>query len=61
MAFDADTVGVEELERVWDLPGGADRLVARSTGVEHCWVNGTAIRQDGKDLDARPGTVIRSR
>ena len=30
-----------ELERVWDLPAGADRLIARSRGIEHVWVNGT--------------------
>ena len=33
-----------ELERVWDFPGGTDRLVVRSVGVECVWVNGTAIR-----------------
>ena len=48
------------LERVWDLPAGADRLIARSTGVEHVWVNGEAIRTDGDDVDnARPGKLLR--
>ena len=60
VAFDPDTVGVSEMERVWDLPAGADRLVARSQGVEHVWVNGVAVRTDGKDVpDARPGVLIR--
>ena len=59
VAFDPDTVGSEPLERVWDLPAGADRLIARSTGIEHVWVNGTAIRRDGEDLDARPGALLR--
>jgi N-acyl-D-aspartate/D-glutamate deacylase len=60
VAFDPDTVGVDELERVWDLPAGADRLIARSRGIEHVWVNGTAVRLDGKDVDdAHPGVVIR--
>jgi N-acyl-D-aspartate/D-glutamate deacylase len=60
VAFDPDTVGSEELERVHDLPGGADRLVARSTGIEHVWVSGRAIRTDGRDLpDVRPGVVLR--
>jgi len=60
VAFDPDTVGVTELERVWDLPAGADRLIARSTGVERVWVNGTAIRQDGADIaGARPGKLLR--
>ena len=60
VAFDPDTVGVTELERVFDLPSGADRLVAHSTGIEHVWVNGVQTRADGKNVDnAYPGTVIR--
>jgi N-acyl-D-amino-acid deacylase len=60
VAFDQDEVGVEELERVWDLPAGADRLIARSRGVERVWVNGRPIREGGRDLDgARPGVLIR--
>ncbi|HZP14401.1 MAG TPA: amidohydrolase family protein, partial [Nocardioides sp.] len=60
VAFDPDTVGVTAQERVWDLPAGADRLLVRSTGVEHVWVNGTAIRDGGTDLDdARPGKLLR--
>jgi N-acyl-D-aspartate/D-glutamate deacylase len=59
-AFDPDTVGVAGVERVFDLPAGADRLLARSSGIEHVWVNGGAIRVDGKDVDgARPGRLIR--
>ena len=59
-AFDEDRVGVAEMERVFDLPGGADRLLVRSTGIEHVWVNGQAIRHDGKDVDdARPGRLLR--
>ncbi|MEY2430680.1 MAG: hypothetical protein QOC92_405, partial [Acidimicrobiaceae bacterium] len=58
--FDADTVGVGSVDRVFDLPAGADRLLARSTGIEHVWVNGQATRLDGKDIDgARPGRLIR--
>jgi N-acyl-D-aspartate/D-glutamate deacylase len=59
VVFDPDEVGSEPLERVWDLPAGADRLIAHSRGIEHVWVNGTAIRRDGEDLDARPGTLLR--
>jgi N-acyl-D-aspartate/D-glutamate deacylase len=59
-AFDQDRVGVSDMERVFDLPGGADRLLVRSVGIEHVWVNGEAIRHDGKDIDgARPGHLIR--
>jgi N-acyl-D-aspartate/D-glutamate deacylase len=60
VAFDPETVGVAGVERVFDLPAGADRLLARSAGVEHTWVNGVATRVDGKDIDgARPGRLIR--
>jgi N-acyl-D-aspartate/D-glutamate deacylase len=59
VAFDPDTVGSEPQERVWDLPAGADRLIARSRGIEDVWVNGTAIRRAGEDLDARPGVLLR--
>ncbi|WP_436771282.1 N-acyl-D-amino-acid deacylase family protein [Yinghuangia sp. YIM S09857] len=62
VAFDPETVGVGAMERVYDLPAGADRLVAHSVGIVHVWVNGQAVRQDGADLDVdvRPGAVLRS-
>jgi N-acyl-D-aspartate/D-glutamate deacylase len=60
VAFDPATVGVSGMERVHDLPAGADRLLAHSRGIEHVWVNGTAIRRDGLDVDgARPGVLVR--
>ena len=60
VAFDPDTVGVTDLQRVWDLPAGADRLIADSTGIEHVWVNGVPTRTDGEDVaGARPGKVLR--
>src|SRR5262245_10125584 len=34
VAFDPDQVGCTPVERVADQPGGADRLIVRSTGVE---------------------------
>jgi N-acyl-D-amino-acid deacylase len=61
MAFDPETVGTTPAERVRDQPGGVDRLVVGSTGVEHVWVNGAAIRRDGCDLvRVAPGRLIRS-
>jgi N-acyl-D-amino-acid deacylase len=50
VAFDATTVAHLPLDRVVDLPGGGDRLVARSVGVEHVWVNGRIIRRNGADI-----------
>jgi N-acyl-D-amino-acid deacylase len=61
VAFDPDTVGCSPVERVRDQPGGADRLVVRSTGIEHVWVNGTAIRVSGEDLTGvNTGRLLRS-
>jgi N-acyl-D-amino-acid deacylase len=61
VAFDAGQVGCTPVERVNDQPGGTDRLVVRSTGVEHQWVNGVATRRDGREVDgAAPGRLLRS-
>jgi len=61
VAFDPDTVGTKTAERVYDQPGGADRLVARSTGVEHIWVNGVPTRVAGEDIpDMGSGRLLRS-
>jgi len=61
VAFDPATIAVEPMERVFDLPAGADRLVATSTGIEAVWINGVPTRAGGKDLDsARPGRLLRS-
>ena len=60
IAFDPDQVGTELNERVWDLPAGTDRLIARSRGIEWIWVNGTAVRAKGEDLEGvHPGILIR--
>jgi len=59
--FDPATVAAGPLERVWDLPADADRLICPSVGVEHVWVRGRAIRRDGKPVDdAYPGALLRA-
>ena len=60
VAFDPARVASAPLERVRDLPGGCDRLVARSVGIVHVWVDGVAIRRDERDLaGVAPGRVLR--
>ena len=60
VAFDEAGVGASPIERVVDLPAGADRLISRSTGIAHVWVNGQAIRTDGQDVaGSRPGRLLR--
>jgi N-acyl-D-amino-acid deacylase len=60
VAFDPERVGTRANRRVHDLPGGADRLVADSEGIEHVWVNGVAIRSGARPVEsAWPGAVLR--
>jgi N-acyl-D-aspartate/D-glutamate deacylase len=59
VAFDPTTIGVEPMERVYDLPAGADRLLASSRGIAKVWVNGVLVREHDKDTGDRPGRVIR--
>jgi N-acyl-D-amino-acid deacylase len=61
VAFDAATIGTALPRRVYDFPGGADRLIAHSIGVHHVWVGGQPIRLDGNDLGAGgTGRVLRN-
>jgi N-acyl-D-amino-acid deacylase len=47
-------------ERLYDLPGGAKRMVMRSRGVEHTLVNGEVTWENGALTGARAGEVLRS-
>jgi N-acyl-D-aspartate/D-glutamate deacylase len=62
VAFDPTTVDALPLERIHDLPQGGERLIGRSVGIEHVWVNGTAVRLDGKPADGvHPGQLLTAR
>jgi N-acyl-D-aspartate/D-glutamate deacylase len=59
VAFDPDSVAAMPAERVFDFPANGDRLVSRSTGIHHIWVNGKATRLGGEDIaGAAPGVVV---
>jgi N-acyl-D-aspartate/D-glutamate deacylase len=59
VAFDPEAVAAIPEERVWDFPGGSDRLISRSTGIEHTWVNGITVRAKGDNVPgATPGTLV---
>ncbi len=64
VVFDPATVGAGKLRRVYDLPAGADRLVADAAGIDAVVCNGTVIRRDGRDaIDADgklPGRLLRN-
>ena len=63
VVFDPETVGAGPLERVHDLPAGADRLISTPTGVRAVVVNGTVVRRDNETLlgaaDPMPGQLLR--
>jgi N-acyl-D-aspartate/D-glutamate deacylase len=63
VVFDIDQVGHLGTRRVYDLPGGADRIVSDAKGIDAVVVNGTVIRRSGHDQfgpdDALPGKVLR--
>lgn len=57
--FDPDTIAPGPLRRVWDLPAGADRLLADApSGIHHVFVNGVEIT--GGQPGTLPGQVVRS-
>ncbi|HKX37558.1 MAG TPA: amidohydrolase family protein, partial [Burkholderiales bacterium] len=59
--FDPNTVGsAGRPERLYDLPGGAKRMVMRSHGVEMTLVNGEITWEKGALSGARAGKVLRS-
>jgi N-acyl-D-aspartate/D-glutamate deacylase len=60
VVFDPARIAPEPLQTRHDLPAGAPRLFAGSTGVEHVLVNGTAVAEGGQLTGALPGRVLRS-
>ncbi|TDI59284.1 MAG: amidohydrolase [Alphaproteobacteria bacterium] len=64
VVFDADTVAAAPLERVYDQPGGADRLRADAIGIDAVIVNGTLLRQNNQDMvdpeGDLPGKLLRN-
>ena len=61
--FDPERVEAKGLRRVYDLPGGADRLVEDADGYEAVVVNGVVVRRRNQDVltgdDALPGRLLR--
>ena len=57
--FDPDTVAPTMPELVYDLPGGARRLVQQSTGFLATIVAGEVLVDRGVATEARPGRLVR--
>jgi N-acyl-D-aspartate/D-glutamate deacylase len=61
VVFDPATVGsAGKPERLYDLPGGAKRMVMRSRGIEYTVVNGVVSWEKGALTGAAAGRVLRS-
>ena len=62
LLFDPARVGVSNLERRSDLPGGGRRMVRAPLGVHGVWVNGLQVH-DGlqySSLPDGPGHILRA-
>lgn len=61
--FDPATVGDQPLQRVYDFPAGADRLISEASGISKVIVNGVVIRDGNADAVPEgaplPGRVLR--
>ena len=60
VVLDPTTMGSREVGMRFDLPGGAGRLYAEATGIDHVLVNGRPIVTGGVLTDQRAGTLLRS-
>jgi N-acyl-D-aspartate/D-glutamate deacylase len=62
VAFEPDTVGISNLERAADLPGGGTRMIRKPRGVHGVWVNGLRVFDGAKYIrrQSGPGAVIRT-
>jgi len=60
VVFDPTAIGHRPVRTRDDLPGGASRLYAEATGMQHVLVNGTEIVRAGSFTGAVPGRVLRS-
>jgi N-acyl-D-aspartate/D-glutamate deacylase len=58
--FDPERIGQLPERTRSDLPGGASRLYAEASGIEHVLVNGGEIVTSGTFTGAVPGAVLRS-
>ena len=63
VVFDPETVGAGPLQRVYDLPAGADRLISKPSGMDAVIVNGCILPPPGEAWPAGaplPGRLLRN-
>jgi N-acyl-D-amino-acid deacylase len=59
--FNPSTVGISNVQRQKDLPGGGARMIRKPAGLHGVWVNGAQVH-DGKDYvmqENGPGQVLK--
>ena len=61
VVFDPDTIDLEDVEEVHDLPAGGARLKQLARGIEWTIVNGQVLIERGEHTGAYPGKVARNR
>ena len=63
VVLDPATVGDGPLQRVYDFPAGADRLISQASGITNVLVNGVVVRDHGEDTATvngnLPGQLLR--
>jgi N-acyl-D-aspartate/D-glutamate deacylase len=57
--IDLDRLQLHRPEMVYDLPGGARRLLQRATGYTATIVSGEVVMRDGQPTGALPGRLLR--
>jgi len=57
--IDHEQLTLHRPEMVYDLPGGARRLLQRADGYDATIVAGEVVMRDGADTGARPGRLLR--
>ena len=62
LLFDPATIGVTNLQRVADLPGGGTRMIRSPRGLHGVWVNGLRVFDGAKYIrrHSGPGAVIKN-
>ncbi|MBM3646474.1 MAG: amidohydrolase family protein [Alphaproteobacteria bacterium] len=61
VVFDPAAIGASTLERVHDLPAGADRLIAHPRGIHAVIVNGEPLPPPGQVPERPSGRLLRQR
>ena len=59
VVFDAASIRPQEVETVYDLPGGHARLSQAAEGIHWTLINGTVLIQDGTHTGVYPGRLLR--